>query len=254
MVQSFDVGGSLFLLKDGRLMAPILMDLGEYHIDPVQYGSSHSSILHLHRGNCPHSEIHAYWKLLGGWYPFEIDGEFKQYIMFQRVVPRVLPTVHWVDETHHAWDERRPTKRNFRVACDFDSVIHQGTSLFTVPSEILDPPWPGVFQGIREILEEGSTFIIHTCRLSHWSTSNPFLFAEDPEKVERALKIWFLLHDMEPNYVDQFHFWRYVGKPSADVYIDDKAFNFDGLFPTIKELREAMDRSEASRASVLGRA
>lgn len=204
-------------------------------------------IYELHPGNCTDTALHGHWRVVRE----ELEVVGNAGVPARRVVPRILPTVHWVDDTHPAWDERRPKVKVYRIACDFDEVIHQGTTLFTTPSEISDPPFPGAFDWIRQLLDEGLTFIVHTCRLSHWSPSNPYLFHELGEQVEEALRGWFLHHGMSQHHVDQIHFWRHVGKPSADVYIDDKAWRFHGVYPTVEELRDATGQAEVDRRQLL---
>lgn len=210
----------------------MFFDEGDHLIDP--------NILHFGPEHGLPEEFQGFWR--------RQNEPTPQVIQCLRVVPRVLPTVHWVDESHPAWDERRPKVRVFRVACDFDEVIHQGMTLFTTPTEIADPPFPGAFEWIRGLLDAGVTFIVHTCRLTGWSNSNPYLFHARGDEVEAALRAWFLRHGLEARYVDLLHFWHYVGKPSADVYIDDKAWRFHGIYPSVPELQAEVKGAEEDRA------
>jgi len=201
--------------------------------------------------NCADSTLHGHWVVAQGEASDGSDPEDELILPFKRVVPRVLPTLHWVDDTHHAFDDLVQKTRAYRIACDFDEVIHQGISKFTVPSEIQDPPFPGALAWIRDLLDKEVVLIIHTCRFSQWCTTSQYLFVEGPEKVEVEIQAWFLAHGLEQHYIDQLHFWRYVGKPSADVYIDDKAFCFRGHFPLVLDLQGIKARAFDDRARVL---
>lgn len=248
----FDVNGHTLVLDQELLGLPT-----DFPVDRFRHSKEPNEgprILQFQESNCRHSELLGFWRWSG---PERFltssagSSPPNTYTSCQRVVPRILPTLHWVDQTHPTWDERRPKTHALRFAVDFDEVIHQGRTRFTVPTEILDPPFPGAFAWIQDLVEGGVTFIVHTCRLTHWSPSNPYLFHEMGEDVEAALKAWFLFHGMPAVILDQIHFWRYVGKPSADVYIDDKAFCFHGRFPTALAVRGAMSRASEDRFKVL---
>lgn len=83
------------------------------------------------------------------------------------------------------------------VAVDLDGVLHDWEH--PVPGRTMGPPLPDAIQAIRELVDEGDTVIVFTCR------------------------------DNTTGYIGRWlDYWEFPAlpvtnvKPAADVYLDDK--------------------------------
>jgi hypothetical protein len=107
------------------------------------------------------------------------------------------------------------------VAIDFDGVINSYKSGFVAIDDIPDPPVPGAFEFIDKLLEANFKVFI-------FSTRNG-----DPRGL-RAIKEWLLEHGMPQATLDELELA--TGKPIAKVYIDDRAWEFNGIWPDVTEI------------------
>lgn len=117
-------------------------------------------------------------------------------------------------------------KRQKTVAVDFDGVIHSYISGWYGAEAIPDPPVPGAIEFLVQATEHFDVciFSARNCLpggiqamktwLSVWSVG----LTEDPEAFVAKLRF--------P-----------VAKPSATMYIDDRAFKFEGTFPSVEEIQ-----------------
>ena len=103
------------------------------------------------------------------------------------------------------------------LAIDFDGVIHSYTSRYTYPEVIPDPPVDGAFEFLRDAAKK-FTLVIFTSRCVDF-------------RARKAIIEWFLHHGLEKSLVDELEITK--EKPPCDLYIDDRAFTFQGEFPTI---------------------
>ena len=104
-----------------------------------------------------------------------------------------------------------------KVVCvDFDGVIHSFTSPWHPGCPPLDPPVPGAITFLRQLVNEGMRVIIFSCR------------SESEEGIE-GMKTW--MTEKGFFFVNCYEFTS--KKPIADIYIDDKAYEFRGIFPTL---------------------
>lgn len=109
------------------------------------------------------------------------------------------------------------------VALDFDGVINSYKSNFVAVDVVPDPPVEGSLEAIREYLDFGFTVYIYSTR-NEW-----------PEG-RQCIHDWLLEHGLEKEYVDKLEIVS--GKPIAKIYVDDRAWHFDGTkFPTIDEIQ-----------------
>jgi hypothetical protein len=127
------------------------------------------------------------------------------------------------------------------LALDFDGVVHQHVSKWTGPLDIHDPPVPGAFEFMRDLLSAGWRIYIHTTRFTH--SIDPDL--TDIEEIELAPRVaavlyWFETHGFQDicQLVEEKRvvLWTSGGKPPAYFYLDDHAVRFEGTFPTQGEL------------------
>jgi hypothetical protein len=108
------------------------------------------------------------------------------------------------------------------VAIDFDGVIHAFVSRFTRGVDIPDEPVPGALDFIRAVDAAGYKVIIHTAR------------ANDTAAVV-AIRTWLTKHGLEAPLIEKLKITSH--KTSADVYIDDRGWRFEGVFPTVEAIR-----------------
>lgn len=104
-----------------------------------------------------------------------------------------------------------------RIAVDFDGVINSYKSGWT--SDLPDPPVDGAFKFLRTLLDAKHTVYIFSARLEHYGH---FV----------TMHNWFV----EWGFTDVGDLHLTYTKPIADVYIDDRAWRFEGVFPSITEL------------------
>lgn len=139
--------------------------------------------------------------------------------------------------------ERRYPKT---IAVDFDGVLNSYVSGWQ-EGKLLDPPLKpehsttlyvaeDAFEWLHTILETDVTVIIFTCRTNASGmgdlTGGPYT---DRLVVREQIKDWFLKHGLEHKYVNRLQFALDV-KPHADLYLDDRAWQFSGHFPTYDEI------------------
>jgi len=101
---------------------------------------------------------------------------------------------------------------------DFDGVLHAHMSEFTDPAVIADGPVSDAIEWLDEMVKAGFTVAIFSTRSSA------------PGGVD-AMREWLAEHGADP---DLFEFP--TEKPIAFLSIDDRAWRFEGTFPTTAEL------------------
>lgn len=106
------------------------------------------------------------------------------------------------------------------VCVDFDRVIHSYTTPWSGTTNIPDPPNKGAFQWLTEMVERFDV-VVHSCR------------GNDPGGVQ-AMVSWFRKYGLAEAVIAKLTFAQ--GKPSAVLYIDDRAYRFEGKFPTKEEV------------------
>lgn len=113
-------------------------------------------------------------------------------------------------------------QRKMTLCVDFDGVIHSYTSGWKGADVVLDPPVPGAIAWLRSMLEQGFQVCVYSSR------------SKDPAGVQ-AMREWFELHGAPTSVVDALEFP--TEKPAAHITIDDRAFRFEGDFPSAEWLR-----------------
>lgn len=131
------------------------------------------------------------------------------------------------------------------IVLDFDGVIHSYTSPWLEADFIPDPPVPGALGFIKAVLENPEY------KLAIFSSRN-----HQPGGIRAMclwLKFWFIKEygweigaalgnqfAKHSNILgeDHVYYWEYFPrvKPSAWLQIDDRAFTFNGMFPTFEEI------------------
>lgn len=91
---------------------------------------------------------------------------------------------------------------------------------------------PGAVEALNLLLEEGHDLTINSCRLSPYYRSGnrrtPSAIFRNAQYIEKSLKSvglqgWVKLH-------------RKLGKPGADIYIDDRAIHFQTWEDTLRQV------------------
>ena len=112
------------------------------------------------------------------------------------------------------------------LCLDFDGVCHQYTSGWQGADVIPDPPMPGLFEFIYAAAKQ---FDVHI-----YSSRSHQLGGVD------AMRKWFNTHSQNwmisnPGMVFPVIFFARA-KPSAKITIDDRAIQFNGVWPGIASL------------------
>lgn len=110
------------------------------------------------------------------------------------------------------------------ILCDFDGVIHSYVSGWKGARTIPDTPVIGALKFLEELVEDDR---FEVCIYSSRSKTKVGI---------DAMKDWLLYHGLRAEIVHQIEFP--TQKPAAWLTIDDRAIQFDGFFPSLKELDE----------------
>lgn len=112
---------------------------------------------------------------------------------------------------------RAPGER-YRLAVDFDGVLHSYVTPWVDAQTIPDEPVPGAMEWLREIVQHFDV-VIHTTR------------GRTPEG-QAAVMEWIYRRSGLTLCVT-------AEKPPALVYLDDRAWRFEGQFPTKDQIHRA---------------
>ena len=119
---------------------------------------------------------------------------------------------------------------SFDISCDWDGVIHSYVSGSPSRPDIFqDPPVPGAIEWLASCVMAGQTIIINSTRLVH---DDEVLAAE----VVESMKSYLIEEGCPSEVVHALKFWSGEGKPRAKLYIDDRAYRFEGTFPSVDEM------------------
>lgn len=123
-----------------------------------------------------------------------------------------------------------PTER-YTVAVDFDGVIHSYTSPWINAHTIPDPPVDGAILWLLTMVDRFDV-VIFTTRAKTW-------------RGRRAVRAWLKHHADVGMWYDTpagagiERVFVTDQKVPALVYIDDRAWRFEGRFPTREEIHQA---------------
>lgn len=124
-------------------------------------------------------------------------------------------------EAEKRWKNREKHSR-MTICVDFDGVAHQYVSGWQGEDVAADPPVEGALDWLRMMIDEWFKVVIFSSR------------SRTPQGIE-TMKKWFLEHGLEPMYLARLEFPE--KKPNAFLIIDDRAFHFQGTFPTPEFIR-----------------
>lgn len=100
------------------------------------------------------------------------------------------------------------------LAIDFDRVIHDTDH--PKPGRRMGLPMPGALEAFRSLVDNGHTVFVHTCMAQ-------------TEPGAQAVRDWLSFYGFHP-------LPEIVAKPTADVYIDDRALEFESWPETMWSL------------------
>jgi hypothetical protein len=106
------------------------------------------------------------------------------------------------------------------LCLDFDGVIHSYISGWKGAANIPDPPVEGAYQFLKEAVKEFNKVYIYSSRSSQ---------VGGIKAMKSYCKKYF------PHVAEFLEFPEY--KPPAFLTIDDRAFCFKGIFPTIEQIK-----------------
>jgi hypothetical protein len=105
------------------------------------------------------------------------------------------------------------------IALDFDGVVHSHMAEWQGETVIPDGPVPGAFEFIEELVDD-DRFEVHI-----------FSSRSRSHDGRNAMYLWFQANGLDADVLDQLQFP--AEKTPAWVTIDDRAFAFEGKFPTL---------------------
>jgi hypothetical protein len=109
------------------------------------------------------------------------------------------------------------------LCLDFDGVVHSYSSGWKGADVIPDPPVEGAFGFIKDALKHFDVQVFSS--RSH-----------QPGGIA-AMQNWFRHYALDPtSWLDELKFPTI--KPSAMITLDDRAIQFEGVWPEISKLRE----------------
>lgn len=136
----------------------------------------------------------------------------------------------------------KPAGERYTVAVDFDGVLHSYSSPWINAHTIPDPPVPGALQWLHGILQDFDV-VIYSTRCKTW-------------RGRRAVRRW--IYDNARSY------WYESGipsdrgledvklsyeKPPALIYLDDRAWRFEGTFPSAEQIHQARPWNKPRKAT-----
>lgn len=112
-------------------------------------------------------------------------------------------------------------RRKGSVALDFDGVINSYTSGFVGIAKLPDPPVPGAIEYIEELVKYGFKVYVYSTR-------------NEQEAGRKAIYNYLQEHGLSEEILAKVGI--VAGKPKAKIYLDDRAWEFTGTFPTPLEI------------------
>lgn len=119
------------------------------------------------------------------------------------------------------------------VLIDFDGVLHSYSSGWQGKSSIPDSPNPGAIEFLQNLIEdEDIEPVIWTSRVHCGENEAP----AESENAKVAIRQWFYLQGLSPDEIQNLKITN--EKPPAVLIIDDRAFHFQGEFPSVEFIHE----------------
>lgn len=145
--------------------------------------------------------------------------------------------------------------KRYTVAVDFDGVLHSYTSPWVNARTIPDPPVPGAIGWLVEATKKFDVAVLST-RNFQWGGRRAMrkwlvgkiglmfvmegmagLSGSGSELFNGFMRLDRRARRMAKDVMKKVSFPR--NKPAALIYIDDRAWRFEGTFPTVQEVYQA---------------
>ena len=119
------------------------------------------------------------------------------------------------------------------VLIDFDGVLHSYISGWKGKAEIPDDPNPGAIEWLRGLIGHPEIEpVIWTSRV-HWANDSE---VADAENAITAIRAWLYLNGLTKEESDILEIT--ASKKPAVLLIDDRAFKFEGDFPSVEYIKD----------------
>lgn len=112
-------------------------------------------------------------------------------------------------------------KRKGSVSLDFDGVINSYASGFVGIDKLPDPPVDGAIEYIQELIDYGFKVYVYSTR-------------NEQERGRVAISKYLLKHGLPEEYHKKVGIIQ--NKPKCKIYLDDRAWEFTGKFPSPMEI------------------
>lgn len=139
--------------------------------------------------------------------------------------------------------------KRYTVAVDFDGVLHSYVSPWKNAWTIPDPPVPGAIEWLSQMVEKFDVAVFSTRNRSffgRWAMKSwlrRHTYNHYADLAYGAGRHWTHLDTEEEAWraavgtIARFKFPKH--KPAALIYVDDRAYRFEGHFPTADEIHRA---------------
>jgi hypothetical protein len=115
-----------------------------------------------------------------------------------------------------------PGRHRRTLAIDFDGVLHSYASGWKGATEIPDPPVAGAIAFLTQAVERFDVAISS-------------VRSAQPGAID-AMRAWLRAHGLPEHVIERIRFP--LTKPPAELYIDDRAYRFDGTFPSFDAIAQ----------------
>lgn len=127
-------------------------------------------------------------------------------------------------------DYKAEQKMQQRIVLDFDGTIATYNGEFKSPEQIDGTPIKGTFEFIEKLIKDGYKVCISSSRMSEKSGIS-------------AIKEWFINYNFKFESELEYSY----GKLPAHLYVDDRAFTFNGTYPSISYVKNFKPYHERNR-------
>jgi hypothetical protein len=112
------------------------------------------------------------------------------------------------------------------ICIDFDGVLHSYKTGWCGANVIHDPPVQGAISWLISLLDD--------------DTLKPVIYSARSCQAGGidAMKTWLIKHGLPAKYIDDKMLEFPHQKPAAWLTIDDRAFVFSGVFPSIEKITD----------------
>lgn len=112
--------------------------------------------------------------------------------------------------------------RQKKIAVDFDKTLHLYSKGYA-DGELYDPPIEGAKSAMQILKQKGYYIVIFSVRnISHVDDHSGKLESGQAPELERWLNKYGIPFD---------EIWIDSGKPQVDLFVDDKGYRFEGIWP-----------------------